>query len=258
MPIDRKEWISPFNHLPSWLCGRCGTGRLSRRDADATKGTETRASRANRSGIEHSPEWMEHRFATLIACDNSACGEVVSVTGWREEFEDCMPDNSGDYWRERVRIDSVLPAPMPISLPKNVPDRIRSPIERTAKLYWISSAAAGNSLRQAVERYMDFKGVKATAIKPNAQPGRKRRRLTLGERFQDFEKRLKGDASLLSAIRWLGNVASHEGDLDRDHVLTAFEMLELVLEDQFVGHRNRLAKKAQQIERTKGKLARAE
>ena len=169
-----------------------------------------------------------------------------------------MPDNNGDHWRERVRIDSVLPAPMPIKIPKNVPDRIRAPIERAAKLYWMSSAAAGNSLRQAVERYMDFKRVKATAINPNARPGKKRRRLSLGERFGDFEKRLKGDASFLSAIRWLGNVASHEGDLDRDHVLTAFEMLELVLEDQFVGHRQNLVKKAQQIERTKGKLARAE
>jgi transposase len=247
MPIDRKDWISPFNHLPRWLCPRCRTGHLVAKSPDATKGEETRASRINRANPDVSPEWYEHRFATLIHCNNAACAEVVSVTGWRETFEDCMPDRDGNYWTERVRIDSVLPPPVPIHIPENVPVRIRKPIERAARLYWTSAAAAGNSLRQAAERYLDHKGVKKYRDQSRKSV------FSLGERTALFEKRFKSDTTFLTAIRWLGNIASHEGDIDRNHILTAFEMIELVLEDDFVGHARRLMKEAQTIVRTRGK-----
>lgn len=253
MPIDRAAWLSPFSRLPAWLCPNCLIGHLKFKSDKDTQGHETERSRKHAASQEYAPDYVEHRFSAIMHCDNTACREVVSVIGTREGFDDYRPEDGDDQWTERLHVEAVIPAPVPISIPTNVPASIRTPIEAAATLHWINPASAGNALRQAVERYLDFKGVKANEYKPNAQPGKKRRRMSLGERFADYEGRLKGDSTFLSAIRWLGNVASHEGDLDRDHVLTAFEMLDAIIQKQFVRHERTLTKKAKVIERSKGK-----
>ncbi len=253
MSIDRKAWISPFPTLPRWLCSRCGQGHLRQQSADAFTGEETKHSRVNGAATEFRPEWTEHRFATLIKCDNKTCREPHSVTGRREGYEDCVSDIEGNYWSERLHVDSIVPAPMPIHIPASVPDQIAAPIRVAAMLYWADRAAAGNALRQAVERFLDFKGVKASEPRANPTPGRRSDFLSLEKRLADYRDRLKGDPKFLSAVRHLGNVGSHNGELDHEHVLLAFEMIENVLEDQFVGTRKRLEGAAALIERSRGR-----
>lgn len=253
MPIDRETWSGPFAALPRLPCSECKYGHLIQASDEVFKGEETKTSRVHGVATELRPEWTEHRFAVLIRCSEKACREPHAIMGRREGYQDCVPDNEGDYWRARLHIDGILPPPMPIYIPADVPPRIADPIKVAAKLYWNNPASAGNALRQAVERFLDFKGVKASEPRKNPKPNQERALLSIERRLADYRDRLKGDATLLSAVRHLGNVGSHDGALEQEDVLLAFEMIEKVLDDQFVGTQERLDNAAALIERSRGR-----
>lgn len=92
-------------------------------------------------------------------------------------------------------------------------------------MIWLSAEAAANAIRQAVEHLMDEAGIAATDGAG--------KRIMLHHRILEFQKADAENGDVLLATKWLGNTGSHVGGIIRDHVLDAFEMIELVLNNRY-------------------------
>lgn len=222
MTVDRSLYASSFEDLPDWPCPTCGKGHLKTAKASMLI-EETGSSIAARDHGAWDPDWVQRRFAGILTCDFTNCGELVAVLGnvnVEERYE-----HIGDGHWDRVYGDlfhprSLLPAPLPIRPPSDTPELVSGALQEAAALLWQSPEGAANQVRQAVEHLMDCKGV--TRSLPGAY-------LSLHSRISEFRVQDAKNAEILLAVKWLGNNGSHAGGLTRDDVFDAFDMLELVL-----------------------------
>ena len=76
--------------------------------------------------------------------------------------------------------------------------------------------------------------------------------LNLHRRIEPLKVRNAGVADALFAIKWVGNSGSHVGNLTRDDVFDAYDILEEVLSELFVKHRETMHKLIKEINRRKG------
>lgn len=77
-------------------------------------------------------------------------------------------------------------------------------------------------------------------------------RLPLHQRIVNLGKRNKSLSDALLAVKWLGNVGSHSDDLTKDDLFDALDILETVLDDVFVRHRQAIRKLITAINKKKG------
>ena len=82
----------------------------------------------------------------------------------------------------------------------------------------------------------------------------KRKLINLHDRIVEFEKKDPGIAKKLLAIKWLGNEGSHANTMTKNDVLDAYEILESVLDDLFVGYKKAVERKVFQINKIKKPL----
>src|ERR1035437_667301 len=82
--------------------------------------------------------------------------------------------------------------------------------------------AAANRLRVALECLLDHVGI------PRQEKNQKGDvwDLKLHSRIETFEKAEANLGGQLMALKWLGNTASHEGNVTREDLLDALEILE--------------------------------
>ena len=57
--------------------------------------------------------------------------------------------------------------------------------------------------------------------------------LKFHDRIDTFSRKNSGAGDKLMALKWLGNTASHQGDVTRDDILNGFEILEYLLAELF-------------------------
>ncbi|MCG2787057.1 MAG: DUF4145 domain-containing protein [Anaerolineae bacterium] len=74
------------------------------------------------------------------------------------------------------------------------------------------------------------------------------------DRIVDFEKSKPEIAQKLFAIKWLGNDGSHSANMTKNDVLDAYEILEIILDDLFVGYRKLIDQKITLINERKKPL----
>ena len=196
------------------------------------------------------PEWMESRFCAILVCNSVKCGELAAISGSVFVEEAHEQDYNGSWNQSYVDLyepRSLFPAPLPFQLFDEIPDVVKDRLVEAAGLIWQNSEASANQIRQAVESLMDCRKVKKTRI----QSG-KRVRMSLHGRIKEFEKTDKDNAELLLAVKWLGNSGSHPGGLDRDNVLDAFDMIEMVLTNLYNKSATAIRRKAKAINKAKG------
>jgi hypothetical protein len=76
--------------------------------------------------------------------------------------------------------------------------------------------------------------------------------LTLHARLERYEEKNADVASKLLAVKWLGNIGSHTGELAHSDVLDAFELISFALDEVFEKKSDRLKRMAEKIIRHKG------
>jgi hypothetical protein len=138
--------------------------------------------------------------------------------------------------------------------PNECPERVAKPIRSSFALFFADSSAAGNHVRQAVEEMLTSKGVRRFTT---AKSGR-RQQIPLVTRIADFAATnpTVSASDPLSALRWLGNAGSHPGGLSPEDVLDAYEILDDLLDQIYVGQKRALVKKTARIVKRRGPLAR--
>lgn len=249
MPVDRKAWAESFTDvLPHWPCPTCGKGHLAIETNDLTI-EETGPSKAAHDHEAWEPDWIENRFVGLLRCSLPGCKELAAVSG----------SSSVDYyqvdWDEFVdskifKIAAITPAPVPIRLPEDTPLPIVEKIHMASSLIWSSPESAANQIRQAVELLMDDAGVKK--VTDDGKP------IFLHKRIEEFSATDEENGQVLLATKWLGNTGSHAGEISRDDVLDAFDMIEFVLENRYGTAKAELLAKVAAVNAAKGPAPKSE
>lgn len=163
-----------------------------------------------------------HTFALMLACTNPECKMNTIVVG----RIDASPDYDYDARRSYEKLVTprfFYPTIDVVTIPKIIPEEISIEIRRSYALYFADANAAANSLRVAVECFLDKVGF--TKNKDNER---------LHDQLIRFQKEHQNPAELLNAVKWLGNDGSHYGDkLTQSDVLKGYEVFLHVISEWF-------------------------
>jgi hypothetical protein len=247
--FDKSLWASGFSlsALPHYPCPSCAHGRLSLEDGSYTA-DETESSKAAHSHEAWDPDWIDSRFSLRMRCSNRSCGEIVTMIGnvrhemfaGAEEWE----------WEEILAPKAAYPAPRMIELPQNIDAAVTECLERAAALFWIDYAAAAGCLRVSVERIMDLFNVPKTGIRASGKSGK----LDLAERISAFETISPGNSQMLNALRVVGNLGVHAGEVSKEAILDVMMIYETVLAEIFDKRMESIREAAKKLVETKGRI----
>jgi Domain of unknown function (DUF4145) len=203
MAFSAAFWQESFHpdDLPPFPCPKCEVGRLQMVD---------RSLRFK----EHPLFCSTKLFQLFMKCTSVECEAVVAVSG-RTEIG--VVFINGDY-EEFLRPESMIPAPPIIEIPRETPDSVRKEIERSFELFWVDLGACANRLRISMERILD----EATVVGD-----------TLAERISLYSSSASIHQETLHALRIVGNLGSHEGNVQREVLCDAFHIYEDALAELY-------------------------
>jgi hypothetical protein len=217
-------------------------------DRDSLKFAQTADSHAAQSHDAWDPDWTAYKFSALLKCDNPACKECVAVVGKGGLREEISEDGSELIYPASFYPHTVTPALKFVPIPTGCPEPIVNQLLSSFEVMWGSPAAAATHVRIAVECLLDALRVpRAERIK-----GKYTRRRNLHERITIIEADNRDLAEALKAIKWVGNEAAHLGELDRDALFDAYDILENVLDELYVKNKANTHKLIRDINKRKG------
>lgn len=251
MEEKRALWVASFSagDVPAYVCPRCGQGTL-RLDKETIHEARTADSRAFFEAEDfYDPVLDEGRFILMLVCSRGTCGEPVTVSGTTSNSTHYGPEGEVDF-ETMYHPASMIPGPHLASIPEGTPELVAKALKQGFTLFWTDLGASANKLRVAAERLLDSRKVKKTTI--NKQ--RKRVTLSLASRIDIYAKQNAAHKPFLDALRWVGNQASHEGEIDREDLLTGYELMQEGLRDLYgAQYRKELAKRGRDIVARKGR-----
>lgn len=245
MPVNRALWKRTFGAIaPPWPCPTCADGKLRiKRDTFHTQWTAQ--SSASRHDEEFTKLDVETVFSTLLEC--AKCKEIVGCCGrggyepeeWQDEEGGFQIADTPWYRPQYFTKPLRLFAPS-----RKVPLSIRQTLNRSFMLFFSDHSAAANLIRQCVEEVMEDAGVTRKTSKGKFK--------TLESRLKEYETKGSVDnAVLASALRVIGNFGSHPGTLSGDDVLDGYDILQQLLEDQYVGQYRKTREAATRIHKSR-------
>lgn len=251
--MERDHWKRRFTEKAAWPwpCPVCKTGRLQLEKSSVVI-RETRESREYRLSKEEGdfyPGDLTERFCCLLLCNQPQCKEPVMVCGTASQDEE-SDGEGGTEWKRELSPTYFHPALKIIAIPEKCPNGVKAQLEKAFALYWCDSLSCANRIRNAVELLLTHLGIARYRIDP-----KKRRRLWLHQRiglFRDKNKQGRQLATMMFAVKVIGNEGSHPGKLSHEDLLDAFQLVEHVLAVLFVPREHdHLAKLAQTIHKTR-------
>lgn len=261
MKDSRKIWLNPFQEgsFPNWTCPNCQTGSLRPVDKTFHYWESAASHEAGKSWLIASQikyddnsilgmELAKYRYSALLKCNK--CSECVSSCGSGEALEDYYPDLNDTVLLNYFSPKYFYPAIDIFPVHEKCPQKIKSQIKESFKLFFADPPAAANYVRKAIDEILTNKKVKRFVINKN----KKRVTINLHDRIVAFEKINFGVAQKLFAIKWLGNEGSHTDKITKNDVLDAYEILEFVVDDLYVGYKKSIEKKILKINKTKKPL----
>ncbi|MER9871684.1 DUF4145 domain-containing protein [Mesorhizobium sp. M0195] len=125
-------------------------------------------------------------------------------------------------------------------MPKDTPKLLKKEFETAFALFWIDLGACANRLRIIVEKILEHQRVPAAR--------------DLATRIASFKNSEPDHATTFDALRFVGNIGSHEGKASRDTVLDCFELLQEAIAELFGQRKSKLASMKQRIINAKGRV----
>jgi len=149
-------------------------------------------------------------------------------------------------------VEHMVPAPPIIVIPKGVPKAVKRELQLSFELFWLDHGACVNRLRVSLERLLDELKVpkKAKTTKGKFED------LTLHKRIEKAKLDDDGIKEFLMAVKWVGNIGTHDGEVDVDFLLNTYALYEAALEDIYDKKRSKLLRIAADINKKKGAVAR--
>ncbi|WP_344320544.1 DUF4145 domain-containing protein [Streptomyces macrosporus] len=200
------------------------------------------------------PDWDPSRmfgfFHGTYGCSRPQCKKTHAIVGaWKAEWD---PDLSIDEeFDEVANFDeasvpksyevrfAVPPLPM-MDLPDKVPSSVQDLIISASSVILSDPSAAANRIRSAIEATLDDRRIRK--LKPNRSP------LETHKRIEAFQEKNPDAASHLMAMKWIGNLGSHERTpLPLNMVLDGIELFTQALELIYDNRYQKLARRAAEI-----------
>lgn len=221
-------------HIPEWPCPNCADGKLIFeqqslyfRSAKKLYSHDDFRKEDFENGILlgmvaavgkafFQLQFKQARFNAFLQC--KICSETVSVCGRAE----ILPSHSQSSHKESIfLIPEFYSPPLPIfPLLKEYPKDIKRELAKSFSVFFADSSSAGNKLRTCIEILLDNQKVQESN--------------SLHSRIQEFRKTNNDLGEMLLALKLLGNEASHTTELNKNDLITAYEIIEYVLEKIFV------------------------
>lgn len=253
MALDKKIYEIDFNpnYLPDWGCPTCLKGILSRTPTSIKLIESVSSKEYQKYDNAHFSD-INGTFLGILTCNNKNCLENVVIAGGY--FVDMEPNETNEYMQAEDRIvPRYFNPPLYVIPYKNyLPKEVEKALKKSFELFWIDNSACANAIRKVVEIIMDDRGVKKTRTVVKATKT-KRESLNLHSRIVEFKKRNSEVAEMLEAIKWIGNEGSHALDvLKREHILDAYEILDLCFEKLYNHAPKTISKTVKSIIKAKG------
>ena len=267
--VYRKQFellAGPFSDWPDLPCLICHLGALEPHIEEF----ESKESIDNRVGAEIWDRRKSGFFHGELRCSRTMCGNKYAVAGeWIGESTDAADEKSIiiAHNQANIRIDvlhisnnedlsesdpnllgftvrHILP-PLPlIALPDKTPSNVRVLIDSASSVLLSDPSAAATRIRIAVEALLDKQGIRKTV------QGNRSTRLNTHSRIELFRSVNMVAADQLMAVKWIGNVASHEKTpLPLEFVLDGIELFALAIELIYSREAIELNRRAAQINR---------
>ncbi|MFF1678808.1 DUF4145 domain-containing protein [Streptomyces sp. NPDC058256] len=234
---DGPQWP----HIPCPSCKRGGLTLVS----DSLLQGESATSRRSQSHPEWDPDWVHGYFSCLLRCQKPGC-DLVRMVGDTGLYLKRSEDGYIDFYTPKF----FMP-PLPLIESYDLcPRPVQELVDAAAKIIWTDPSSAANRLRSAVEALMDDQGIPRKGIR-----GGKSYDVNLHNRIVAF-KAAKPEctvaADLVLAVKWIGNVGSHDHRLRIPDVLEGVEILDHTLEQIYDSSREEIRIKAADIAARKG------
>lgn len=241
-----ENLYGPFTEWPILICPVCHASSLE----PTIDRFESRESLIAKDNEDWEPESTGGYFSGNLACPRSRCGNKYVVAGqWNVDYEEPVADE--EKLVEYYSVTYVLPAIPLMDYPENVPDSVREPILAASLVLLSDPSAAANRIRSSIEALLDCQNVR------KFPPGKRTDRLTTHARIQAFQDKKPDVAQHLMAVKWIGNIGSHERDpLPLSLVLDGMEHFARALELLYDPHEKVLERRAAMIN-IKGRRFRA-
>jgi hypothetical protein len=248
--FDRSQiehLAGPFCEWPALICPECERSSL-----EPTVNTFlSRESKIVRDDEFGEPTSSDGYFHGALNCPRSPCGNSYVVAGrWKVDYVEGVRETPGDelytdyYW-----LNYVMPSLPLMDYPGDVPEEVREPISSASLVLLSDASAAANRIRSAIEVLLDYQRIR------KFRQGSRSDRLRTHARIKEFEGKNPDAAAHLMAMKWIGNIGSHERNpLPLAWVLDGLEHFARALELIYDPHEKELERRAAAINRKGGKM----
>lgn len=238
---EKKEFDD--NNPINYPCPFCRTGVLNIKDKIiqiTPYGTEME--------FYNYSNGIEHVFSAILKCKNVECNEVITLSGkCLRDIAIGIEQPDGQY--DEIRIATYLPKffypnlrLFPID--KSIPPEVKIQLDFSFSHYFNDMSSCANRIRNAIELILD--DLKAPKRK-KTKAGKIHEFKTLGSRIEHFSKRNVKISQLLLALKIIGNEGSHVGNVENKDILSAFEILEMLLDYTYLKGNKRIFQLAHEI-----------
>lgn len=248
--MDLNIWMTKLFYEQSkieWHCPNCYNKSL-KIVKDSLKKNETVLSKKMRTDEDFwEIEWITEVFSGILECAN--CGEPVMVSGYAHPEQNGYYDHgTGEYSHEydTAFYPTFFEPALPIfQIPKECPENVREEINNSFKLFWFDLSSCANKIRSSLELLMNEENVKRYEIIKG-----KRQVISLHKRIENYKNSELIEYFL--AVKWIGNIGSHVGDLERVDILNVYKVLEFALNKIYDNTEKEVKKITKSINKSKG------
>ena len=247
MAVDRNLWRAGLrrSYAPRWPCPSCSNGTL-RLIPDSLRWFETAESRRRHTDEDFHFSDIDYTFSGWLECDG--CRQKISCCGRGGEEPYTFQNEDGDLEQEyeKVFYPQFFYAFLQLFRPPSrCPPLVREQLYKSFAVFFCDLSAAANHLRQCVEEILTHAGIDIRDAKGSF--------IHLNDRIKIYLGRDSDNAERITALKWIGNCGSHpEDDLNKPDLFDAYDILELLLEDLYVGHNRNVRDIVAQINAAKG------
>jgi hypothetical protein len=225
MSFQRELWTGVYlpDAFPAFQCPRCLVGKAVL-DQQSIRVEDPTYAKEIGDGDDWSPDCTTERFVAVLRCKESACGEVVAISGEIVLMEHDDKEHGRAYVRA-LRPRSMCKAPPIIAIPKNASAGVKAEIALAFQLYWTDYGSCASRLRTSVELLLDDFKIPRERMDRNG----KVRRIELVDRIRDFASTDPNRPETLAALKTIGHLGTRGHDVTRDELLDALEVYEVSL-----------------------------
>ncbi len=170
------------------------------------------------------PEWITGTFIILGHCENPECKQAVHGTGDYHvaESDKSWSEERQNYYSSYYTVKHFHPPLLMMPAPKTAPDQVKGAILRASRVLFTDPGLAATALRATVEVFLTTQNIAATL--PNGKFRSAHERI---KEWVDADPTRPHLADLFFAIKWLGNIGTHEdADLTTLQVLDGARVLD--------------------------------